>query len=184
LTGIQKILLCLCLRVCELQRQAAMGYLWLDSHVQQPHLVDLTAHPAYVWLYPQLLSHLTRLVVPCMDYQPEREACFRWASAVPQGGTLWLARSVWHKLREAKVNLQELLNLAAVLPQLLHPGICLPGSRTWHNNFKGFSDDRWFGVRRRSETGGSGHQYLGLPVESIVAFIVTTGQRWISRQPC
>jgi len=45
----------------------------------------------------------------------------------------------------------------------------------------------WFGVRRRSEMGGSGHQYLGLPVEYIVAFIATrrtTGQRWISRQPC
>jgi hypothetical protein len=113
--------------VFEPQRQAAIGYfcLWFDPHAQQPHPVDLTVHPAYTWLYPQLLSHLTRLVAPepglrlaCMDYQPEREACFQWAGAVPQGETLWLSRSVWHKLREAKVNLQELPNLAAVLPQL------------------------------------------------------------------
>jgi len=105
--------------VFEPQRQAAIGYfcLWFDPHAQQPHPVDLTVHPAYTWLYPQLLSHLTWFVAPCMDYQPEREACFRWAGAVPQGVTLWLARSVWHKLREVKVNLQELSNLAVFLPQ-------------------------------------------------------------------
>ena len=53
-----------------------------------------------------------------MDYQLEREACFRWAGVVPQGETLWLSRSVWQKLRKMQVNLQELLNLAVVLPQL------------------------------------------------------------------
>ncbi len=113
--------------VFEPQRKAAIGYfgLWFDPHASQPHPVDLTVHPAYTWLYPQLLSHLTRLVPPepglrlaCMDYQPEREACFRWAGAVPQGETLWMSRSVWHKLREAKLNLQELPSLGEVLPHL------------------------------------------------------------------
>ncbi|MCS7031312.1 MAG: GNAT family N-acetyltransferase [Gloeomargarita sp. SKYG116] len=113
--------------VFEPQRQAAIGYfcLWFDPQASQPHPVDLTVHPAYTWLYPQLLAHLTRLVAPepglrltCMDYQPEREACFRWAGAVPQGETLWMCRSVWHKLREAKFSFQELPGLAEVLPHL------------------------------------------------------------------
>ncbi|APB33756.1 GCN5-related N-acetyltransferase [Gloeomargarita lithophora Alchichica-D10] len=113
--------------VFEPQRKAAIGYFCLgfDPHAPQPHAVDLTVHPAYTWLYPQLLAYLARLVPPepglrlaCMDYQPEREACFQWAGAVPQGETLWMSRSVWHKLREAKLNLQELPSLAEVLPHL------------------------------------------------------------------
>jgi len=47
---------------------------------QEAHVATLTVHPAYTWLYPELLSQLARLLRIChavatvsADYQPEQE---------------------------------------------------------------------------------------------------------------
>ena len=49
--------------VFEPQRKAAIGYFQIRMCRQgtQPHLATLTVHPAYTWLYPELLSQLARI---------------------------------------------------------------------------------------------------------------------------
>ncbi|QYO63864.1 GNAT family N-acetyltransferase [Leptolyngbya sp. 7M] len=69
--------------VFESQRKAAIGYfqLQLCRDGSQPHTAQLTVHPAYTWLYPELLTQMARVTqeVPAplqltsTDYQPERE---------------------------------------------------------------------------------------------------------------
>ena len=99
--------------VFEPQRKAAIGYCGLiSSHDGEvPHQADLTVHPAYTWLYPELLRQMARiarslpeqsLVLTSADYQPEREAYLESIGAQRSQHTLLLARSVWHKLRESR----------------------------------------------------------------------------------
>ena len=122
--------------VFETQRKAAIGYYHLslnhDRQVlgdenQQPHRAELTVHPAYTWLYPELMAQLARscqdlpsqpLQLVSADYQPEREEYFQQIGAVRVKHSLLMSRSVWHKLREAKHLSLENLQLAEMLQSL------------------------------------------------------------------
>jgi ribosomal protein S18 acetylase RimI-like enzyme len=115
--------------VFEPQRKAAIGFfrLHLSRNAQAIPEADLTVHPAYTWLYPELLAHMARLVqdssVPALrlasaDYQSEREEYLAKIGAERTEHTLLMSRSVWHKLREAKPTALENLQLSEVLQGL------------------------------------------------------------------
>lgn len=105
--------------VFEPQRKAAIGYfqVQLCRDGTQPHIAQLTVHPAYTWLYPELLSQMATLAqdfpnqslqVACADYQPEREAYLEQIKAQQIEHSLLMSRSVWHKLRESKSVISDL----------------------------------------------------------------------------
>jgi hypothetical protein len=122
--------------VFETQRKAAIGYYSLSLNYDrqvlgdedpQPHQAELTVHPAYTWLYPELMAQLARscqdlpsqpLQLVSADYQPEREEYFQQIGAVRVKHSLLMSRSVWHKLREAKHLSLENLQLAEMLQSL------------------------------------------------------------------
>jgi hypothetical protein len=122
--------------VFETQRKAAIGYYSLSLNCDrqilgdedpQPHQAELTVHPAYTWLYPELMAQLARscqdlpsqpLQLVSADYQPEREEYFQQIGAVRVKHSLLMSRSVWHKLREAKHLSLENLQLAEMLQSL------------------------------------------------------------------
>jgi len=78
------------------------------------HRCQLTVHPAYTWLYPELMSQIAKIVtnqsdlvnhsllITSTDYQPEREAYLEQIQATSRRHALLMARSVWHKVRESK----------------------------------------------------------------------------------
>jgi hypothetical protein len=113
--------------VYEPQRKAAIGYFYLllqRPTVSRPdekliHHCQLTVHPAYTWLYPELTSQIAQIVIKqspenaslqisSADYQPEREDYLESIQAQRQGHSLLMARSVWHKIRETKTVLDGL----------------------------------------------------------------------------
>lgn len=107
--------------VFEPQRKAAIGYfkLQLCRNGSQPHVAQLTVHPAYTWLYPELLAQMARhtkdlpaqsLRLASSDYQSEREEYLEQIGAVRMEHTLMMSRSVWHKLRESKFVLDSSLS--------------------------------------------------------------------------
>lgn len=115
--------------VFESQRKAAIGYflIRLCRDGSESHQAQLTVHPAYTWLYPELLSQMARIAqeVPAQflhlassDYQPEREEYLERSGATRIAHTLMMSRSVWHKVREAKPVALEGLQLADVLQGL------------------------------------------------------------------
>jgi ribosomal protein S18 acetylase RimI-like enzyme len=122
--------------VFETQRKAAIGYYRLslnyDNQLTDPkaprnHQAELTVHPAYTWLYPELMAQLARscqylptqpLQLVSADYQPEREEYFQQIGAVRVKHSLLMSRSVWHKLREAKHLSLENLQIAEMLQSL------------------------------------------------------------------
>jgi hypothetical protein len=115
--------------VFEPQRKAAIGYYDIHLHRQnsQPHQAQLTVHPAYTWLYPELLSQMAiicqnfphqPLELVSTDYQPEREEFLQSIGAQAIKRTLLMSRSVWHKLREGKNITLEGLQLGDVLSGL------------------------------------------------------------------
>ena len=122
--------------VFETQRKAAIGYYRLSlnqdrqssvSEEPQAHRAELTVHPAYTWLYPELMAQLARacqylpnqpLQLVSADYQPEREEYFQQIGAVRVKHSLLMSRSVWHKLREAKHLSLENLQIAEMLQSL------------------------------------------------------------------
>ena len=115
--------------VFEPQRKAAIGYFDLCrcDNGTQPHHARLTVHPAYTWLYPELLSHMARLTqslppadlhLSSADYQPEREEYLEQIGAERIEQTLMMSRSVWHKLRESRSLSLETLQLPEVLQGL------------------------------------------------------------------
>ncbi len=115
--------------VFESQRKAAIGYfqIRLCRDGSQPHQAQLTVHPAYTWLYPELLCQMARvtqavapqsLQLASADYHPEREEYLERLGSVRIAHTLMMSRSVWHKLREAKPATLESLQLAEVLQGL------------------------------------------------------------------
>jgi len=140
--------------VFEPQRKAAIGYFKLnlagdtDSH---PHEADLTVHPAYTWLYPELLAQIARVAqqaggdrplrIASADYQPEREEYFEQIGAERDQHALLMSRSVWHKLREARP--LEGLQLSDML-QGLQPARTPVPSRLawWHGSSLEGSRDR------------------------------------------
>ncbi|PSB01341.1 GNAT family N-acetyltransferase [Merismopedia glauca CCAP 1448/3] len=115
--------------VFELQRQAAIGYfkMWAVRQDNCPHKAELTVHPAYTWLYPELLSQMAKLLenapskplhLASADYQPEREEYLTQLGAERIEHTLLMSRSVWHKVREAKTISLEALHFSEMLKSL------------------------------------------------------------------
>jgi ribosomal protein S18 acetylase RimI-like enzyme len=124
--------------VFETQRQAAIGYFQL--HLQRQgggcHQAELTVHPAYTWLYPELMAQMARITqeflpqplhLASADYQPEREEYLQQIGASRIGHTLMMSRSVWHKLRESKLVSLEGLQLSDMLQGLQPAGKPIPG---------------------------------------------------------
>lgn len=129
--------------VYEPQRKAAIGYfqLLLDRHPHHEpvHHCQLTVHPAYTWLYPELMAqvanttvshcgtgNLGKLRLSSADYQPEREAYLEQIQAQRLGQALLMARSVWHKVREARPVL-DALQLSKMLAGLQPAHKPVPG---------------------------------------------------------
>jgi len=114
--------------VFEPQRKAAIGYFQvrLCRDATQPHEAQLTVHPAYTWLYPELLTQMARLAqlssqtlqLVSADFQPEREEYLERVGAQRVEHTLMMSRSVWHKVRESKPVFLEGLQLSDVLQGL------------------------------------------------------------------
>ncbi|MCS6815489.1 MAG: GNAT family N-acetyltransferase, partial [Cyanobacteria bacterium] len=112
--------------VFEPQRKAAIGYVQLHrcKNGSQPHSAQLTVHPAYTWLYPELTTQMAQMVqvvppqslhVTSADYQPEREAYLEQIGADRIAHTLMMSRSIWHKVRETRLVGLENLQLSGVL---------------------------------------------------------------------
>lgn len=103
----------------EPERKAAIGYfnLKLSRTGSQPHVGQLMVHPAYTEYYPELMVEMARqtqaypaqsLALASTDYQPEREEFLLKLGADDKERTLVMSRSVWHKLRETRVSLENL----------------------------------------------------------------------------
>ena len=128
--------------VFEPQRKAAIGYfqVCMCRKGNKPHEATLTVHPAYTWLYPELLSQLARIVqdlppqalqLASTDYQPEREEYLQQVGAKRVEHTLMMSRSVWHKLRESKFVSLEGLQWPEVLQGLQPARKPVPGGMSW-----------------------------------------------------
>ncbi|GFE71169.1 GNAT family N-acetyltransferase [Chroococcus sp. FPU101] len=112
--------------VFEPQRKAAIGHfeLTLCKDGSRPHQARLTVHPAYTWLYPKLLSKMAQITqkyppqaleLTSADYQHERQEFLEQLKAERVEHTLLMSRSVWHKIRETKL---EKLQFTEVLQNL------------------------------------------------------------------
>ncbi|WP_299415674.1 GNAT family N-acetyltransferase [Acaryochloris sp. IP29b_bin.148] len=128
--------------VFEPQRKAAIGYFEINlcRNATQPHEARLTVHPAYTWLYPELLTHMAQLtqVYPSAplqlnstDYQPEREEYLKQIGAEDLEQTLMMSRSVWHKLRESRSISFDTLQLSDMLQGLQPKRNPVPGRMTY-----------------------------------------------------
>lgn len=128
--------------VFEPQRKAAIGYfrLRLCRDGSKPHVARLTVHPAYTWLYPELLAQMARIVkdlpeqslqLVSSDYQPEREEYLNQIGAHQAEHTLMMSRSVWHKLREAKPVSLDALQISEMLQGLQPARKPVPGRMSW-----------------------------------------------------
>lgn len=128
--------------VFEPQRKAAIGYfqICLSRDGNFHHEAQLTVHPAYTWLYPELLAQMARIAqqlppqslrLASTDYQPEREEYLTSLGAQPIAHTLLMSRSVWHKLREVKQTALEGLQLSDVLGGLQPSRKPVPGRMMW-----------------------------------------------------
>jgi RimJ/RimL family protein N-acetyltransferase len=133
--------------VFEPQRKAAIGHfkLVLSQDGSQPHRAKLTVHPAYTWLYPELLTHMAQLTqayprqslsLKSADYQPEREAYLERIQADRRSHSLLMSRSVWHKLREQRGVSLEALQLSDMLQGLQPNRKPVPGRmiHQWHRS--------------------------------------------------
>jgi ribosomal protein S18 acetylase RimI-like enzyme len=128
--------------VFEPQRKAAIGYfqVQLDRKGEVPHVATLTVHPAYTWLYPELLSQLARIAqdfpqqglqLASSDYQAEREEYLERIGAKRIEHTLIMSRSVWHKLRESKFVSLEGIQWTDMLQGLQPARKPIPGGMSW-----------------------------------------------------
>ncbi|MCF4968848.1 GNAT family N-acetyltransferase [Nostoc sp. CMAA1605] len=128
--------------VFEPQRKAAIGYfqVQLERKGDTPHVATLTVHPAYTWLYPELLAQLARIAqdfpqqglkLASSDYQPEREEYLERIGAKRIEHTLIMSRSVWHKLRESKFVSLEGIQWTDVLQGLQPARKPIPGGMSW-----------------------------------------------------
>ncbi len=126
--------------VFEPQRKAAIGYfnIKLSRDGNRVHEAQLTVHPAYTYLYPELLCQMARIVqnfpkqslkLTSADYQPEREEYLVQIGGQRIEHTLLMSRSVWHKLRESKP--LEALQLADVLQRLQPARTPIPSRMSW-----------------------------------------------------
>ncbi|HYW21606.1 MAG TPA: GNAT family N-acetyltransferase [Nodularia sp. (in: cyanobacteria)] len=139
--------------VFEPQRKAAIGYfqVQLDRKGKTPHVATLTVHPAYTWLYPELLSQLARIVqdfpqqglqLASSDYQAEREEYLERIGAERIEHTLVMSRSVWHKLRESKFVSLEGIQWTGVLQGLQPVRKPIPGGMSWIQQRQQAASDR------------------------------------------
>ncbi|MFH7027011.1 MAG: GNAT family N-acetyltransferase [Heteroscytonema crispum UTEX LB 1556] len=139
--------------VFEPQRKAAIGYfqITLDRKGQSPHVATLTVHPAYTWLYPELLSQLARIAqdfpkqalqLTSADYQPEGEEYLEKIGANRIEHTLIMSRSVWHKVRESKFVSLEGIQLPEMLQGLQPARKPIPGGMSWTQQSKQQLPDR------------------------------------------
>ena len=128
--------------VFEPQRKTAIGYFKIKicRDGSAAHSAKLTVHPAYTWLYPELMAQMAGVVqkfpnqplqIMSLDYQTEREEYLRQIGALEIENTLMMSRSVWHKVRESKVGALEGLKLPGGLPGLQPSGTPLPGRFSW-----------------------------------------------------
>jgi N-acetylglutamate synthase-like GNAT family acetyltransferase len=128
--------------VFEPQRKAAIGCftLHLSRDGSQPHLAELTVHPAYTWLYPELMSQMAQIAqsfpaqslrLASSDYHPEREEYLEQIGASRMEHTLMMSRSVWHKLRESKPVSLEGLQLSDVLQGFQPARKPIPSRLSW-----------------------------------------------------
>ncbi|EKV03421.1 hypothetical protein Lepto7375DRAFT_5719 [Leptolyngbya sp. PCC 7375] len=126
--------------VFEPQRKAAIGYfsLRLSQDTEQPNRAKLTVHPAYTWLYPELMAQMAQVLqgasnqtlqLASLDYQPERESYLREIDATEVSHTVMMSRSVWHKVRESKAVSIE--GLQDVLQGLQPSGKAIPSRFFW-----------------------------------------------------
>lgn len=127
--------------VFEPQRKAAIGYfqIQLCRDGTQSHIAQLTVHPAYTWLYPELLSQMAKLAqdfpnqslqLASADYQPEREGYLEQIEAKQIEHSLLMSRSVWHKLRESKSVISD-LQFSEVLQSLQPARKPVPSRSAW-----------------------------------------------------
>jgi len=139
--------------VFEPQRKAAIGYfqVQLDRKGEVPHVATLTVHPAYTWLYPELLSQLARIAqdfpqqglqLASSDYQAEREEYLERIGAKRIEHTLIMSRSVWHKLRESKFVSLEGIQWTDMLQGLQPARKPIPGGMSWVQPGKSPSPDK------------------------------------------
>jgi len=139
--------------VFEPQRKAAIGYfqVQLDRKGEVPHAATLTVHPAYTWLYPELLSQLARIAqdfpqqglqLASSDYQAEREEYLEGIGAKRIQHTLIMSRSVWHKLRESKFVSLEGIQWTDMLQGLQSARKPIPGGMSWIQPAKLPSSDK------------------------------------------
>ena len=137
--------------VFETQRKAAIGYfkLKISHNGQVPHTAELTVHPAYTWLYRELLSQMASvlkcfppqsLLLSSADYQSEREEFLEKLGAERIEQNLLMSRSVWHKLRESRP--LESLGLPEVLQGLkpVHNPIPTPWAKSLLDKYEKSSD--------------------------------------------
>lgn len=128
--------------VFEPQRKAAIGYFEMNlcRNGSYAHEARLTVHPAYTWLYPELLAHMSRLTqvyppaplrLDSTDYQPEREEYLQQIGAEHLDQTLMMSRSVWHKLRESRSISFDTLQLSDMLQGLQPNRNPVPGRMTY-----------------------------------------------------
>lgn len=128
--------------VFEAQRKAAIGHfqITVDRKGQEPHFAALTVHPAYTWLYPELLCQIARIAenfpkqtlhLASADYQPEREEYLEQIGATRIEHTLMMSRSVWHKVRESKFVSLEGIQLPEMLQGLQPARKPVPGGMSW-----------------------------------------------------
>lgn len=137
--------------VFEPQRKAAIAYFHLEicTDGSHPHLAKLTVHPAYTWLYPELLAKMAAVVqtlppqslqLASADYQSEREEFLEKLEAERVKNTLLMSRSVWHKLRESRP--LEGLQLSDVLKGLQPARTPIPTRMTWSEYFQSWSENK------------------------------------------
>lgn len=148
--------------VFEPQRKAAIGYFEMNlcRNASYPHEARLTVHPAYTWLYPELLAHMAELTqaypssplrLDSTDYQPEREEYLRQIGAEDLEQTLMMSRSVWHKLRESRSISFETLQLSDMLQGLQPNRNPVPGRMTyWLTQTHPFMDKQGRGLVEKS----------------------------------
>ncbi|MEH2347773.1 MAG: GNAT family N-acetyltransferase [Nostoc sp.] len=147
--------------VFEPQRKAAIGYfqVQLDRKGEVPHSATLTVHPAYTWLYPELLSQLARIAqdfpqqglqLASSDYQAEREEYLERIGAKRIKHTLVMSRSVWHKLRESKFVSLEGIQWTDMLQGLQPARKPIPGGMSWIQPGKLPSSDKPLPIKSES----------------------------------
>lgn len=162
--------------VFEPQRKAAIGHfqVQLDRKGLSPHVATLTVHPAYTWLYPELLSQLARIAqdfpqqglqLASSDYQPEREEYLERIGATRIEHTLIMSRSVWHKLRESKFVSLEGIQWPEVLQGLQPARKPIPGGMSWVQQVQQSAPERSTPPKSEPMNFGSKNCHIEPPVQ-------------------